>query len=375
MVLNPPFQCPSKIFFDVSHVEAVASVINGRSWTLLTTAGWLDRGIDRNLIKIIGEPQAILTNSINPKIKEVLDLGNSLPKTDCIVAIGGGSTIDAAKGAVTLQALNGDEDLFIEHLYEGKPLSEEIEPADIIAVPTTAGTGSEVTRWGTIWGDDNVKYSVNHFKLYPIASILDPNLCFTMPHDVTLASGLDSLSHAMEAVWNHRHSLFTDEMAMTAIKLIWKSLPLSLEEPNNVEARKGMQMGSLIAGLAMSTTQTALAHSMSYPFTAYYGMPHGIACSFTLAEVAKYNSELDMSRLFPISSAINCQPESVPDEISKMLKRFNVGVIVSKHLSQNDVDNIADDLINRSRAANNIREADALAAKQIVHQAMDSLDC
>ena len=374
MVLNPPFQCPTKIYFDVVYDDAITSLISNKNWTLLTTSGWLNRGIDSALIKKLGKPEKILTSSVNPKVNEIIELGHSLPKTECIVALGGGSTIDAAKGAVAVQALN-ENDLFIQHLYEGISLPDTINPVDIIAVPTTAGTGSEVTRWGTIWGDDNVKYSVNHNKLYPIASILDSKLCCTMPDDVTLASGLDALSHAMEAVWNHRHSLLTDEMASNAIKLIWNNLSETLSSPDNNKARKNMQLGSLLAGLAMSTTQTALAHSMSYPFTAYFNMPHGIACSFTLAAVADYNREADSLRLLPISEAINCRPETIYETVTDWFNNFNLGTIVSNYIVQDDVDNISDNLINRSRAANNIRDIDGHAAKELVHRAMTSLNC
>ena len=175
------------------------------------------------------------------------------------------------------------------------------KPIPIIAIPTTSGTGSEVIRRGTIWGDSGIKYSVSDSHLYPSHAVLDPNLCLTMSRELTLATGLDALSHAMEAVWNRHHSTVSDALASQAISMIHQRLGQVLHAPSDLEARRDMQAAATIAGLAMGTTQTALAHAISYQFTSQYGMPHGLACSFTLPEIACFNGELNADRLGPIA--------------------------------------------------------------------------
>ena len=208
--------------------------------------------------------------------------------TDWVVALGGGSVMDAAKGLVAIQALNDDIPKFNAHLREGKSLPDDFKPAPLICVPTTSGTGSEVTRWGTIWGDEKVKFSLTDPRLYPREAILDARLCLSMPRELTLATGLDALSHAMEAVWNNNHTPLSDRFAGDAIRGLRSNFLDALEKPDDLKVRREMQIAATLAGLAMGTTQTALAHSISYPFTALFGMPHGLACSFTLPALIKW---------------------------------------------------------------------------------------
>src|SRR6185503_20426788 len=115
----------------------------------------------------------------------------------------------------------------------GTALPASMAPRPLIAIPTTSGTGSEVTRWATIWGDDGIKFSLTDERLYPSHAILDPALCVSMPREATLASGLDALSHAMEAVWNNNHALLTDAFASAAIGALRRALGGVLREPGD----------------------------------------------------------------------------------------------------------------------------------------------
>jgi len=125
--------------------------------------------------------------------------------------------------------------------------------------------------------------------------------------------------------------------------------------------------------LAMGTTQTALAHSISYPFTSRFGVAHGIACSFTLAEIARFNQGEDSNRLASVATALNCAPDAVPDTLQRWLIELGVGEILARHLSVDDIDSFGDSLITPARAANNLRHADGEVARRLARRAFETL--
>ena len=317
--------------------------------------------------------KAIVTVQANPTTASILSTLGVIGRVEAIVALGGGSVLDAAKSVAGADAAG--KCLFKAHLFESVPLPPDLVLPTIVAVPTTAGTGSEVTRWATIWGDDGAKHSVSDFQLYPDYAILDPALCASMPDTLTLSSGLDTLSHAMEAVWNYKHSPISDALASQAIRLVRANLQLAIQTPDDIKLRQGMQTAAVLGGLAMGTTQTAIAHSISYPFTSHFGVPHGLACSFTLAECARYNSVEHPERLAPIAEGFDCQIKDIPVVIEEdwfqdlgfasVLRRYDLGV--------DSVDMVASELVNHARAANNIRSVGAPEAEAIARSALEFL--
>ena len=372
MVLTHPFHCPTRVVEGHKFDEAVGSLMDGRSWSLITSTGWHKRDAVDRLIFSCGTPVAVLDSiEANPMVSSIVDFASQIPDCDFVVALGGGSVIDAAKGIVTLHGLEQNSALLIKHLSEGVALPDSMSVMPIIAVPTTAGTGSEVTRWGTIWGDDGIKFSVTDPKLWPLYAVMDPQLCISMPKSLTLATGLDALSHAMESVWNRHHTAATDAMAMAAIGLLSENLEATLATPNDVDLRAKIQTASLLAGLAMGTTQTALAHSISYPFTARCGIPHGIACSFTLAEVARFNLGADPVRLSAIANGLRCRITDIPEVIESWFERLGLGDEISKYVTPDVTDEFSGNLITRARAANNIREIDGAGAIILARAALD----
>ncbi len=373
MVLRRPSHCPTEVHPDQDYLEAVPALIGGRKWVLVTSAGWAGRGAIKAITGAAGAPQAIVDDvPENPTISYVETL-TSVKTADLVVAIGGGSVMDAAKGLAALQALGGDIPRFEAHLRDGEPLPEDLDPAPLICVPTTSGTGSEVTRWATIWGDEKVKLSLTDPRLYPSDAVLDPSLCISMPRERTLAGGLDALSHAMEAVWNNNHTPESDRWATTAIGSIRSHLSAALERPDDIEARREMQAAATTAGFAMGTTQTALAHSISYPFTALFGMPHGLACSFTLPAVAEYNMAEDESRFGAIAEGLECEIADIPAVLLAWFDEMRLGAAVGRYITAADIDGLGENLITRARAANNLRAVDGATAKDIAKRSLGDL--
>ena len=369
MVLASSFHCPTELFSRDSCNNTIASLVCGKTWAVVTTDGWVRRGLIKALIAEAGKPEAVL-HSVpeNPKISDITNLAPQLPAVDLVVAIGGGSVIDCAKGLLAYRAIGMDEERFLSHLQNGTPLDdEEFLPAPLACVPTTSGTGSEVTPWATIWGGSGEKYSLHHPMLYPRYGVLDPELCVSMPRKVTLSSGLDALSHAMESVWNVNNTPISDSMATLSIAMLMKHLPVVLDSPSDMEARRQVQFAATYAGLAMGTTNSALAHSISYPFTARFGMPHGIACSFTLGRIARYNLEADPLRLAPIAAGMGCPVNELPETIDRWLDGLGLGDLLAQYCRATDVEALGEDLITPARAANNIREVDEAAARALAH--------
>jgi phosphonate metabolism-associated iron-containing alcohol dehydrogenase len=203
---------------------------------------------------------------------------------DAIVAVGGGSAIDTAK-ALMVATASGRFDEMIAALAAGRGF-RPAQVKTLVAVPTTAGTGSEVTPWATIWDRGaKKKYSLHLPETWPLAALIDAELMLSLPAGVTLQSGLDALSHALESIWNVNANAVSDTFAVAAVHEVMDTLPPLMRRLGDIGLRHRMALAALKAGMAFSNTRTALAHSISYEMTLRHGLPHGIACSFPLPMV------------------------------------------------------------------------------------------
>jgi alcohol dehydrogenase class IV len=347
-----------------------ANLIRDNKWVLFTSPGWISRGLEKKLTNFLNPCNGIYAIDKNPSIDSILSLEERVPFTDTILAIGGGSVIDTAK-AVIMKRMIGQKCDFLDYLESGANISNNKFIPEIIAIPTTSGSGAEVTRWGTIWGKK--KYSVEHEKLYPRYAILDPTLCCSLPADETLYSALDTISHSMESVWNKNHSHLTDNLATLALRLVLNNLEKALKNPHDLNARKNLQTASFYGGLLINTTKTALAHALSYFFTIKFGLPHGLASSFMLHAIANYNLQKDSQRLQPIADAFECNVESLPYNIASWLKKIGIQKKISKYMDLMDQHNIKEIDIHPQRAANNWVEVNVDLVKKFVVEGITAL--
>ncbi len=206
-----------------------------------------------------------------------------------ILAVGGGSAIDAAK-AIALVAVNQGR---LEDFAQG--MRPENRPLPIVAVPTTSGTGTEVTPYSVLTDVERQdKFSISMPELFPVLAVLDPELTLSMPESVTLDSGLDALCHAVEALFSLRRSCFSDMFAIEAVKLVTEWLPRVRSTGDDLQARAKMQIAACLAGMAIADTGTLLPHAMGYPVTIRYGITHGRATALLEPVVLE-----EMSRLQP----------------------------------------------------------------------------
>lgn len=236
--------------------------------------------------------------SSNPTQEDIKKCLNTIGtfSFDKILAIGGGSAIDLSKAIIALHQsyINSPKlELSIEEITKcitQKTYLTYSSSITISAIPTTAGTGSEVTAWATIWDINKAaKYSIEAPYLVPETVFLIPELTCTLPIKTTLATSLDALSHAMEAYWARSTSSEVKQNALTAVQIITSNLPLVIKDPNNIQLREQLLIASCIAGLAFAQTKTTACHSISYPLTYLYGIEHGFAVAMTLPQIATIN--------------------------------------------------------------------------------------
>ena len=204
---------------------------------------------------------------------------------DSLVSVGGGSPIDTAK-AISMLAANGG----VCRSYK-VPNPIPLAGAPHIAIPTTAGTGSEVTRFTVITdADTNEKMLIAGRTLLPTAAVVDFELTLTMPARLTADTGIDSLTHAIEAYVSRRAHSFTDAVALLAMRDIWRWLPIAYSTPSDRTARETMMTAATLAGMAFSNASVALVHGMSRPIGAHFHVAHGLSNAMLLPVVTRFSA-------------------------------------------------------------------------------------
>ncbi|MBC2396881.1 acetaldehyde dehydrogenase/alcohol dehydrogenase [Clostridium tetanomorphum] len=269
----------------------------------------------------------------DPPIETIAKGINSMAdfEPEVIITIGGGSSIDAAKGIKIFQ-----------EIIKNKINNENYEKPLMIAIPTTSGTGSEVTNFSVITDKiKNIKYPLVEDGLTPDESIIDPDLVLTVPKNITGDTGMDVLTHAIEAYVSTNSSDYSDALAEKAIKLVFKYLIKAYKDGSNVEAREKMHNASCIAGMAFTNASLGLNHGMAHILGGKFHIPHGKANGILLPYVIEYNSDINiirnnkvsknMERYSEISSFLKLSSynpregvKSLIIEIKSMLKALNI---------------------------------------------------
>jgi len=280
---------PVQIEFGVDSFEKLSGLIGSRRYALVTYGEPFFDQLAARLKKVAGAPVLVVSDvAPNPDYRLLAEQTSRFAalaqQPEVIIALGGGSVIDSAK---VFAAAGGDFGR-IKTFLESQQGAEHLSAIPIIAVPTTAGTGSEVTCWGTVWDEANgKKYSLARPNLYPTHAVVDPRLMLGKPLLLTISTGLDALSHALESLWNVNNNPVSANHAVAAARTILDALPKLAKDLGNIELRSRVALAALFAGLAFSNTKTAIAHSLSYPITLRHGVQHGIACSFSLPMVLR----------------------------------------------------------------------------------------
>jgi alcohol dehydrogenase class IV len=216
-----------------------------------------------------------------------------------ILAVGGGTPIDTAKAIATMARNKGN---IADYMGANKIL---VPGLPLVAVPATAGTGSEVTIFTIITNTKtDVKMLIASPYLMPALAIIDPLLTLTMPKKLTAATGLDALTHSIESYVSRKSQPMTDVMALSAMKLLATNLPLAWQDGNNIDAREKTMLGAYQAGLAFCNASVALVHGMSRPIGAYFHVPHGMSNAVLLAPVMEFSLPGNPGRYAGIAATV-----------------------------------------------------------------------
>lgn len=346
------FKNPVKLVFGVNKSSELENEVKNRKALLITSNGFVKRGIVKKI-----QDQDILIKDIisdvssHPTFEYLKKIYNELDHNsfDVIIALGGGSVIDASK-VVSLYN-NSKEFQFVETFIKKRKKNEYYNLKPVIAIPTTAGTGSELTPWATVWDDkEKKKYSLHLEELWCETAIYDPCLTLTVPKDITIQTGLDAISQCFEAIWNINANPISTTLAISAAKEIYITLPLLINDLENLQLRTRMMEACIKMGLAFSNTQTSIAHAISYYITANKGVPHGIACSFTIPWII----DIVLNEKEDLDNALHSiLGDSIEDNIRKFFRDLDIETDLQNYgLTKHDFNEIYEQIFSNQRAKN-----------------------
>lgn len=310
----------------IAGVDALNSLnehlaILGNKPLILIGSGSIKRnGTFGRIEAAVGSDYAIFENIPSDPDIQTVDAGLAVYKKescDYLIAAGGGSVLDASK-AIALLAANGGS----VSDYEFKPPMHKCPP--IVAIPTTAGTGSEVTKWSIITDNEHKKkMAIGHEYLMPAVAVLDPGITVSMPRNITAATGMDALTHAIEAYISDRANSLSDIWALKAIELLTKNILKATYNPTDLDARTAMLYGQMYAGIAFNNSAVGLVHAMSRPLGAYYGIPHGEANAMLLPAILEYNLMVSADKYCDIAAVIGLETTGMDrNEVAERLVEF-----------------------------------------------------
>ena len=302
------FQMPSVIHFGnaaAAQTGPEAKRMGAKKVLLVTDAILMRAGTVKPVLESLsaaGVEAVIFDKVASEPVLAFIDEGLKLlrkKKCEVIVAVGGGSSIDTAK-ALAVMATNPGK------IQDYMGLGKIGQPGlPLIAVPTTAGTGSEVTIFTIITDTTrDVKMLIGSPYVMPCVALVDPRMTLGMPRGLTAATGLDALTHAIEAYVSLKAQPLSDVMALSAIELLFKYLPQAWANPNNLHARTQTLLGAMQAGIAFTNASVALVHGMSRPVGAYFHVPHGLSNAALLGVVMEFSLMGNPDRYARIAGAM-----------------------------------------------------------------------
>ena len=337
------FHNPVKI--QIGPISDYLMALEDKKTLLVTTKGAISRGLINRLgIRELPKNFRLWSNvTPNPTISQIEAARQAfiIEKIERVLAIGGGSVLDTGKALAVLFA--NPKEVSIESILRHSSNGYKGKTLPLIAVPTTAGTGSEVTPFATIWDEiAKQKKSLFGVPVFPDQAVIDSTLLPTSGDEALIYPALDSVSHALESLWNKNRNRFSEIYAAQSLEIASQVL-LRLNN-NEVDdfIKRQLHTAAVMSGVAISVTRTAIAHSISYPLTSHFGVPHGLACSFTLPRLI--DKHLD--------NAPGEEYRGLLLKIKKCLEPFDLDGRLKKYISNRSIIDYADEMLDPSRATN-----------------------
>ncbi|WP_421133325.1 iron-containing alcohol dehydrogenase family protein [Alteromonas sp. A079] len=327
---------------------------------IITDKGVSSSGILRFVTTLLAEPAVLIIDDIPPEPEvSIIDVKRrqlAEHNVDGIIAVGGGSAIDSAKVLAATYGFNGElQSLFGEGLVPPRTLP-------LVAIPTTAGTGSEVTNIAILSDEKaQLKKGIVSPYLLPDVAIVAPEMTVTCPSHITAASGVDAFVHGLEAFISVNASPITDALAIKAMRLIYHALPLAYSDGNNIEAREDMATGSLMAGLAFGNAGVGAVHALAYPLGGRYHLSHGMSNAVMLPHVMRVNAPSCEAKLLEVAAALginktdrNATINALLDAIEQLCRTVDIPASLRAFdIPEEDITQLAKDASNVTRLLRN----------------------
>jgi len=284
----------------------------------------------------------------NPSLEDVRVAGVLAEafEPDIIIGLGGGSPIDASKAVAVLAVNDIDPVKLFDNIYPNKPLP-------VIAIPTTAGTGSEVTPYANLIRHDlKTKMSFGNESTVPVKAFLDARYLSSMPYEITVNTALDALTHAIEGYLNRRSTPLTDLMALESIRIFGQCVHDLIDKNISCETTEMLMYSSMLAGLVIANTGTGYLHRIGYSLTYFRGIPHGRANGLLLKEFLEFNRDTLGNRIDQILRAFNCQDLS---ELGVLMDKL---IPAKEHFDEDEIRGYASMTMKHSSTFYNIKRVE-----------------
>jgi choline dehydrogenase len=366
-------EVPTRIVHGAGAIARLGEVVSELGVTrplLVTDKGVAAAGLGETALERLDD--AVLFDDVyaNPDIELVGRASAAYRNEGCdgLVALGGGSSMDTAK-AVGVEIVHGGT--IVEYEYGKTPLERRIPP--LVAVPTTAGTGSEATLWAVITDPDRkIKFNVGGTPLIGAhVALVDPELTLGLPPAITAATGMDALSHAIECYTCDYHQAFNDAVALHAIELVGRWLRVAYEDGGNLEARTNMAHAATLGGLAYGTESAGAAHAMSQSAGGVHECPHGALTARVLGPVCEYNAPAAPERYARIAQGLGVEPDADAgvEELYRLTDAVGIPTLVELGFSEDEIPMLARIAYEDPQTIGNPREVDVAGYEEIYRNA------
>jgi alcohol dehydrogenase len=377
------FEMPTRAVFGrgvASRAGEMARELGGTHAMLVTDPGVVALGIAARMISDIESAGLSVTvfDRVQPNPRDIhcieaAEVAREL-SVDVFVGVGGGSAIDTAKCAAVLLTNGG-------HPRDWEDFGALVSaPTPVIALPTTAGTGSEVSPSAII--TDTVRHKkMNLFdpRICPRVALVDPDLTMSMPPALTASTGMDALSHAVDSLHCRLSTPASDAMALEGARLIAMYLRRAFEEPSDVEARCGMAQASLVAGLAVGITDVSGCHCLAESMGAVYDHPHGVCCAVTMPVIMDYNLQVSAPKYARLAGAFGITSGRSESDLARAAVEFVRGLnrklgipTLGTLIRSEDLDILAEKAAANTSRPSNPREADTGAFRGMFEAALQN---
>ena len=350
------FFVKSDIVFGCGSVSALGNVLksyNAKSVMVVYDGGVKAAGISDKVLAEIGEEykvtifDGVIPNPTNEVVEEAAKIAQAA-EVDTFVAVGGGSSIDLAKAVNVLMTNPGPIGL-----YGGIGMVKN-DVLPLIAIPTTAGTSSEITNVSALTDTQKVcKYVVIDNKLVPSKVIIDPEFTRTVPVSVTAATGMDAITHAVESYISNMANPLTQYQSLRALQVLYENLPKVVADGNNMEAREQMMIGCVIAGFGFSNANLGLVHAIAHTLSAHFHLAHGMANACVLPYVMEFNAISCPKEMIELAKAIGLETTGneetdmylLANELKKLIKDLGIKTLSQQGISEDDLGMLAEEAL------------------------------